>query len=118
MRNRSIVVVLVLPVSVYSSSQQVTGGRQATRIFIVAAQHSTSTNTLFRVSRRNCRVQFDASLCQLRPRCTEGRVKNYRTRKSRYDFQQLSSIHQIREEGFVSNGKHDQIDVLFFDDPQ
>ena len=63
--------------------------------------------TPFGLSRRNCRVQFDGSLGQLRPRCPEGRLKNYRTGKSRYDFQQLSSIHQIREDGFVSNGKHD-----------
>jgi len=46
-----------------------------------------------------------------------GRFQEHRAGKSRDHFQQLSSSHNRRKKGFLSNGKHDEIDIFFFGDP-
>jgi hypothetical protein len=53
----------------------------------------------------------------MRPRLAKGGLEKHGTGKSRDHFQQLSSSHQIKEEGFLSNGKHDEIDIFLFGDP-
>ena len=46
-----------------------------------------------------------------RPGLVKGRLKQHGTGHSRDHFQQFSSSHQVCKNGFLRNGKHDEIDL-------